>query len=283
MDDVPSHLPCSRLQELSLAFYRSKILIDTNAMKRVELLTSQQGDDDTARAIWKAERRLRITSSNVKNIDQRRSTTASAPLVQRLLYSNFKGNTATRYGLAQERVSSIKYLEWLKQSGSAGATINCNCGLVISATHSWLAATPDAWVKDPSTSPPEGLVEFKNPYSYKDLLLQEALDCKRCNCLEKADGSLSLKRSHEYHFQIQFAMFCTGRKWCDIFIRAKDSHCERIQYDEGFCSKVIPKLKRFYFCAILPELTLSCQPIREPKEWIDDEDNWMGMVEGISS
>jgi len=176
-------------------------------MKRIELLTSQQGDNDTAKVIWKAERRLRITSSNVKSIDQRRSTTASAPLVQRLLYSNFKGNAATQYGLAQERVSSIKYLDWLKQSGSTGAAINRNCGLVISATHPWLAATPDAWVKDPSASPPEGLVEFKNPFSYKDLFLHEVIDCKRCNCLEKAEGLLSLKRSHEYYFQIQFAMF----------------------------------------------------------------------------
>ena len=138
MDDVPGNLPCSQLQELSLAYYRNKILIDVHAMKRVELLTMNQGDDDTATAIWKAERRLRITSSNVKSIDQRRPTTTAAPLVQRLLYNSFKGNAATRYGLAQERVSSIKYLEWLKEKGSVGAAINCKCGLVISPTHPWL-------------------------------------------------------------------------------------------------------------------------------------------------
>ena len=253
VDDVPSNLLCSQLQDLSIAFYRSKIQIDSNVMKRVELLTSKQGDDDTAAVIWKVERRLHITSSNVKSIVQRRPITATAPLVQRLLYNSFKGNAATQYGLAQERVSSIKYLEWLRDQGSVGAAINRNCGLIISPSHPWLAATPDAWVKDPSASPPQGLVEFKNPFSFKDLLLNEAVHCKRCNCLEKAvDGSLLLKRRHEYFHQIQFAMFCTGRKWCDIFIRAKDKYGERIWLDKKFCLDAIPKLERFFFCAILP-------------------------------
>ena len=142
-----------------MTFYRNKLLIETNAVKRIEL-------NRVIMTLQRSFGRLRITSSNVKSIDQCRSTTASAPLV----YSNFKGNAVSQYGLAQERVSSIKYLEWLKQSGSTGAAINRNCGLVISATHPWLAAMPDAWVKDPSASPPEGLVEFKNPFSYKDLL-----------------------------------------------------------------------------------------------------------------
>jgi len=109
-------------------------------------------------------------------------------------------------------MSSIKYLEWLRDQGSVGAAINRNCGLIISPSHPWLATTLDARVKDPSVS---HLVDFKNPFNFKDLLLREAVDRKRCNCLEKAgDGSLPLIRKHEYFHQIQFAMFCTGRKWC---------------------------------------------------------------------
>jgi len=91
--DVTSHLPCSWLQELSLVFYKNKVLIVTIAIKGVEL--------HKMREIRKAVRRLCITSSNVNSIDQCKSTTASAPLVHCLLYSNFKGNTSTRYGLAQ--------------------------------------------------------------------------------------------------------------------------------------------------------------------------------------
>jgi len=135
-----------------------------------------------------------------------------------MLYSSFKGNTATRYGLANTR-----YLEWLQtQCGSVGATVNRNCGLAVSSTYPWLAATPDGLVIDPSASPlpPEGLLEFKNPYSYKDNLLQDAFDSKKCNNLTNIEGSFSLRHNHEYYHQGQFAIFCTSQTWCDFFICA---------------------------------------------------------------
>lgn len=82
-------------------------------------------------------------------------------------YSKFVGNAATRYGLMQERPSCFKYSEWLEnEKGSAGAKVNIKCGLVISNTHPWLAATPDGLVNDPQATPQQGLVEFKNPYSF---------------------------------------------------------------------------------------------------------------------
>ena len=61
---------------------------------------------------------------------------------------------------------------------------------------------------DPCTSPlpPEGLVEVKNPYSYRDSLLQEAIDSKNCHYLTSVEGHFSLKSSHKYYHQVQFAM-----------------------------------------------------------------------------
>lgn len=283
-EDVPSNLPPSQLQDLIVNFFKSNIMITSDKMKEIQSLTCEQGDNEAASVIWKSERRLRITSSNVKMIAQRRPTTAVAPAVKQMLYSKFQGNAATRYGLGQERESSCKYLEWLqKERGSSGATVNINCGLVVSNANPWLAATPDGWVEDPQASPNQGLVEFKNPYTYRDLLLRDAVDTKKCTCLVNNKGILSLKRSHQYYHQVQFAMYCTNTKWCDFFICAKDTHGERILYDEEFCLSIIPKLKRFYFCAILPELVVQRQPIREPKEWITDEALWMQRVEALTS
>ena len=283
-DDVPSHLPPNQLQDLVVNFYRSNIIITTDKMREIQSLTSKQGDDEAASAIWKCERRLRITSSNVKAIAQRRPTTPVASTVKQLLYSKFVGNAATRYGLMQERPSCFKYLEWLeKEKGSAGAKVNIKCGLVVSSTHPWLAATPDGWVNDPQASSRQGLVEFKNPYSFRNMLLRDAIDAKKCTCLVNNGGNFSLKRSHQYFHQVQFAMYCTKTKWCDFFICAKDFYGERILYDDDFCSSIIPKLKRFYFCAILPELVVPRQPIREPKEWITNEALWMERVADITS
>ena len=259
-------------------------MINSDKIQQIQLLTSNQADDEAASGIWKSERRLRITSSNVKIIAQRRPTTPSAPTVKQLLYSSFTGNAATRYGLRQEGSSCFKYMKWLEsEKGSTGVKVDTKCGLVVSQTHPWLAATPDGWVDDPQASPRMGLVEFKNPYSTRNLLLKDAVGCKKCTCLLSNEGILSLKRSHQYYHQVQFAMFCTRAKWCDFFICAKDCHGERIIYDDDFCLKIISKLKRFYFCAILPELAVPLQPIREPKDWLTDEASWLERVTENSS
>ena len=70
-------------------------------------------------------------------------------------------------------------------------------------------------------------------------------------------------------------MYCTQRLWCDLVVRTKDMHIERIYYQPEFwLKKVLPKLKAFLFTAILPELAspLGATAIREPtdrlkKEW----------------
>ena len=252
--------------------------------QQIQSLTSKQADDEAASGIWKSERRLCITSSNVKIIAQHRPTTPLAPTVKQLLYSSFTGNAVTRYGLRQEELSCCKYMKWLElEKGFTGVKVNTKCGLVVSQTHPWLAAMPGGWVDDPQASPRMGLVEFKNPYSSRNLLLRDAVGCKKCTCLSFKEEILSLKRSHQYYHQVQFAMFCTRTKWCDFFICAKDCQGKRINYDEDFCLSIIPKLKRFYFCAILPDLAVPRQPIREPMDWLTDEASWLDRVTENSS
>jgi len=56
-------------------------------------------------------------------------------------------------------------------------------GLVISEDSPWLAASPDGHVFDPSSSPPDGLIELKNPSTAKDMTITEAC--------EKIKGSVS--------------------------------------------------------------------------------------------
>ena len=65
--------------------------------------------------------------------------------------------------------------------------------------------------------------------------------------------------------QIQFAMLCTEAKWCDFHLRTMvDVHIERIPFDEELCLSKISKLRKFYFCTVLPELALSRNPVPEP-------------------
>jgi len=92
-------------------------------------------------------------------------------------------------------------------------------------------------------------------------------------CLKKGqDGKLTLKAT----------MFCTKHSWCDFIVKTtQDIHIERIQYDKTFLEGVLPKLRPFYFDAILPELACPHYPqcgIREPSDWIQDPDVWHELV-----
>ena len=50
----------------------------------------------------------------------------------------------------------------------------------------------------------------------------------------------------------------------------KNLHIERITVDFEFERKTVPKLKEFYFTAVLPELA-SPQAITEPSQWVTNE------------
>ena len=105
-------------------------------------------------------------------------------IVTKLLYSKFRGNRATDWGLLQEDVSRLEYLK-LKQidSPAAGYSVT-KSGLVISLEHPWLAASPDGLVYDPSFDPPQGLVELKSPYATKDKTVEEVAAGNKSFCLK---------------------------------------------------------------------------------------------------
>ena len=165
-------------------------------------------------------------------------------------------------------MTSTKYLEEKKSSSHI---TTCKSGLVISLENPWLAASPGGLVHDPMENPPDGIVEFKNSYSMRNNTLRKAAGIQKgfCLSLDKSTDELSLKQNHDYFYQIQCTMYCTQHAWCDLVVRTKDMHIERIYFQAEFWLKgVIPKLKAFYFTAILPELSspLGAMAIREPTD-----------------
>ncbi len=67
---------------------------------------------------WMMERRKRITASRVGSIAKMKKTTKRSKKVQTLIYNNFKGNNATRYGIAKEEETrqDLPTKEWLSRS-----------------------------------------------------------------------------------------------------------------------------------------------------------------------
>ena len=129
-----------------------------------------------------------------------------------MLYSKLIGNQATQWGLSQEKANAEQYEQWKQQQGSAGMSVNTECGLVVPTAHPWIAVTPDGFVHDPQALPSLGLVEFKNPYSCQDQYLLQAIQSKELTSLSDSSGTLTLKECDTDYYKVQVAMFCTNRK-----------------------------------------------------------------------
>ena len=280
VQDIAKDVPQEYLKEMMLDYYTNNVKISEQRIIDIESVTrGQSTPDDISSNIWLDERRKRITSSNTGAIAKRRATTKVANMVKTVLYSTFRGNIATEWGKLQEPATCEAYIE-AKRSSSPAPSVKSS-GLVIHPEPHWLAASPDGLVTDPTTPDPTGIVEFKNPYKP---LSNPASEAKYfCLTICTKNSSLRLKHSHQYYYQIQAVMFCTGMKWCNFVVRTNvDLLVERVPWDPQFWMSVLPKLHNFYFTAILPELALPRMHtggIREPKEWLSRPEAWKQQTE----
>lgn len=251
-DEVEDDILPEHLEELKRSFYQAKIVITIEDAKHIEQHTREQADSER----WLVERRRRITASVAGSIAKMRVKTPRNKKVENLLYSKFKGNAATHYGLVMENKAMQEYVTYQQQHGHPNLKVE-KCGLFISLNNPWLAGTPDGLVNDPisdNASLNLGIVEIKNPFSIRSQTLMEAIQ-NSTFCLEKKDTNISLKHRHDYYYQIQVQLYCTERYWCDFVVRTeKDLHIERIYRDQSWLDSNLKILHNFFFSALLPEL-----------------------------
>ena len=94
-------------------------------------------------------------------------------------------------------------------------------GVIISCTHPFLGASPDACMYDPSNADPFGFAEIKCSFKYQDTTPTHAATNKDFMLQTEQDRRLVLKRTHVYYSQVQGQMGVGGRKWCDFIVYTK--------------------------------------------------------------
>ncbi len=261
-EEVDDNLSSEELERLKTSFYETKVVITVEKAKEIEAETRSQADCE----LWITERRKRLTASRIGSIAKMRKTTKRSTKVQNILYSTFRGNEATRYGVANEGKARQDYALYLQQSGCPDLEVAL-CGLFVSIDEPWLAASPDGVIVNCKDSNIVRLLEVKCPFSAKSKTISEA--CKSATFfLESADESCQLKRRHDYYFQIQCQLFCVNCEWCDLVVKTEmDVHIERIYRDKKWWSLQLDQLRTFYFDSLLAELTCPqhrAGGIREP-------------------
>lgn len=254
------------LKSLCEQFYAREVAVDDDKAGYIEANSRQQCDS----SFWFQQRRLRITASNFGKVAKRRKTTPVANLVKSLLYSKEVNTAAIRWGRTHEDDACRSYIAYLRKQGHHKATVSAS-GLVVYMEEPCLACSPDGLVEIPGESEPLGVVEFKCPYSCKDLSPQQAAaQSKAFFCSADASGTITLKRNHDYYFQVQGNMAITRRPWADFVVWTPSGlSVERIHRDSQFWEAAKNKLVSFYRRAVLPELALPRfsrgQTIREPE------------------
>lgn len=213
-------------------FYKHYINLTDTSAASLEAATRKQNP------LWYTSRRLRITASNIKRIPKR-ATTPTQKAVQALTAPSFHGNAATQHGISHEAVARQQMETYLKVPVELR-------GIHVCKSMPWLSATPDGVVECR-----DAILEIKCPYveDCRDLILSNRYDV-----VEK-DGSYKLAENgpNGYYGQIQYTMLCTGKSLCLFYVWSlKASILIEIPFDAAFIKTTTPRLRRFYFNAMLP-------------------------------
>lgn len=201
--------------------------ITDSKIKAIEIRTRDQQKNSE----WYKERCMRITSSNFGKICNATSRTDFRNLSEKLLKRQEARSPALDHGRMYESTALEQYAQ------SSGNNYS-KCGLIICKSHPFLASSPDGLVDN------DIVVEVKCPYSARNVLINPV----HVPYLREAEhGGLELKKNHNYYYQIQGQMLCTGRRRCHFVVFTfKHFVLIEIEKDDEFIDEMLNKLKAFY-------------------------------------
>ena len=130
-------------------------------------------------------------------------------------------------------------------------------GFVVDNKKCWLGVSPDAWVSDPLVDcNSDGIAEFKCPYTMANKTPKEMCNTKSfylhfVNGIPRLKGITHTTTRSSYSFMLQ-DLLPNGVTFCVYSL--KGVVVEQIFPDKHWQEECIPKLDKYFFGHILPEL-----------------------------
>lgn len=170
--------------------------------------------------------------------------------IKSILYSTFDGNEATHYGHSQEPVLE----EWLIKD--LGNVEIMHVGLVAHKKFKFIAGSPDG-IGVNVQKDERFLIEYKAPFGLftSKTSIFDAPTVVKGFFLAAKDGIMTLRKRHDYYFQIQGLLEICDLPYCLLVVGGFESVCcVRVERDrELFENVMLERLRKFYFGAVLPE------------------------------
>lgn len=240
INETPIRLS-SILEEDCLILYYADMCPNREEVIRIAIQTAAQSSS----LLWFKVRENRITASTAHSVWTRRKLDKSfAQIFYENQIKNFHSK-ATHYGKANEKKALQEYSE------VEGVNV-VETGVIINLNKPWLCASPDGIVLRDGI--PSKILEIKCPYSCRKTNIVN-VENSTCNVkyLKYTNGSVKLKKTHNYYTQCQLLLYSTGLQVCDLYVFSpKQSILILVHRDDQFIDQVLKKLEEFYFFHLWP-------------------------------
>lgn len=233
IEDMDEDIYINKKEEFLRSLQKTK-----EEILNLEIITRGQSKNVT----WRMSRNNLLTASNFGTVCKLRSSTNPRRLIQNILSSDFKGSVATRWGNDHEEIAKAQFEETYRLKVK-------DCGLFVCEEYLYLGASPDG-VIDQDT-----IIEIKCPYSARFLTPEQAVVEKKIKYLDLKEGVLTLKKNHDYFFQIQGQLAISKSKICFFIVWTPlGMLSEKILFDQIFWENALKKLTTFYLDKLLKEI-----------------------------
>jgi putative phage-type endonuclease len=190
---------------------------------------------------WLASRVGRLTASNFGAATGMNKYSSPRSLLKQMLWGEFKGNAATRWGSAHENTARDEYVAVKRGEVGVGADPLTGVeveevGLMINTERCWMGNSPDGIVvlTRESGAVERGLLEIKCPYK-KEFYTPDPVP-------------------PHYYAQIQGTMGNLSLPWCEFVVWTPTGlQVTHVPFDSTFWNaKLLPALTTFYFDTYVP-------------------------------
>ena len=147
------------------------------------------------------QRSKRLTASNFGKVVKRKRPPTEFFVRDIFVPKDLSKVSSIHHGRQQELI--VRSLYNRKMQKKCKQFIVFDAGLVVNPSFPYLGASPDGKVYDPTEKDPFGLLEIKNPYTWRNHTMEEA--CKDPNfCLHMVNGKPNLKKMTKVVITIRF-------------------------------------------------------------------------------